>query len=185
MSLAFVSFIWSHSRSTLRKPVPPLLESWRKMGKKRSVTPNGDAVRSARLRKAWTTDDLAGRADCAVKTIENAERGKAIYANTLALIARALDVEYDSLIARPVEEKKQTEVEQTKSAEHDRQVLFDFQIGKINKYEAMAALDLEYVDELLALIAEYGIGMHLTGNHFQSDPSAPPLKDYFTEDDEG
>ena len=76
------------------------------MEKKRSVTPNGDAIRSARLRKAWTTDDLSGRVDCAVKTIENAERGKAIYANTLASIARALGVEYDSLVAMPVEQKK-------------------------------------------------------------------------------
>lgn len=81
------------------------------MGKKRSVTPNGDAIRSARLRKAWTTDDLSGRADCAVKTIENAERGKAIYANTLAIIARALGVEYDSLIARPIEQEKPVESE--------------------------------------------------------------------------
>ena len=84
------------------------------MGKKRSVTPNGNAVRSARLRRAWTTDDLAGRSDCAVKTIENAERGKPIYANTLALIARALEVEYDSLIASPVEQKTSTSVEQKK-----------------------------------------------------------------------
>ena len=49
----------------------------------------------------------------------------------------------------------------------------------------MAALDLEYVDELLSLIAEYGIGINLTSNHFQSDPSAKPAKDYFIEDDEG
>jgi len=76
------------------------------MEKKRSVTPNGDAIRSARLRKAWTTDDLSARADCAVKTIENAERGKAIYANTLAIIARALGVEYDTLITRLIEQKK-------------------------------------------------------------------------------
>ncbi len=82
------------------------------MGKKRSVTPNGDAVRIARLRKAWTTDDLSRRTDCAIKTIENAERGKAIYANTLASIASALAVDYESLIARPVakpvEQKKPT-----------------------------------------------------------------------------
>jgi len=79
------------------------------MKKKRSVTPHGDAIRSARLRKAWTTDALSERADCHIKTIENAERGKAIYANTLASIASALGVEYDSLIARQVEQKKPVE----------------------------------------------------------------------------
>lgn len=76
------------------------------MENKRSVTPNGDAVRGARLKKAWTTDDLSRHTDCAVKTIENAERGQAVYANTLARIASALGVEYDSLIARPVEQNK-------------------------------------------------------------------------------
>jgi len=81
------------------------------MEKKRSVTPNGDAVRSARLRKAWTSDDLAGHAECDVKTVQNAERGKAIYANTLARIASALEVDYDSLIGRPVERKTPADVE--------------------------------------------------------------------------
>jgi transcriptional regulator with XRE-family HTH domain len=81
------------------------------MAKKRSVTPNGDAVRAARLRKAWSTDDLAGHALCTTKTIENAERGKAIYANTLARIASALGVAYDSLIARPVEKKTPTKLD--------------------------------------------------------------------------
>ncbi len=79
------------------------------MAKKRSVTPNGDAIRIARLRKVWTTNLLAERADCHVKTIENAERGKPIYANTLALIASALGVDCASLIARPIEQKKPVE----------------------------------------------------------------------------
>jgi len=91
----------------LRKGLPTLPKVDRKMANKRSVTPNGDAIRSARLRKAWTTDDLSRHADCAVKTIENAERGKAIYANTLACIA--LGVDYDSLIAGLVEQKKPTD----------------------------------------------------------------------------
>lgn len=95
----------------LRKGVPALPESWRKMAKKRSVTPNGEAVRSARLRKAWSTSDLSRHTRCTVKTIENAERGKAIFANTLARIASALGVDYDSLIARPVQQKKPTKLD--------------------------------------------------------------------------
>jgi len=90
------------------------------MKKKRSVAPNGDAIRTARLRKAWTTEVLSGRADCAVKTVENAERGKAIYANTLASIASALGVDYDSLIARPVEQKKPTNEQKRPTTEQQK-----------------------------------------------------------------
>jgi transcriptional regulator with XRE-family HTH domain len=106
-----VSFLCMHGRFTRRKGLPPLPESWRKMAKKRSVTPNGDALRAARLQKAWTTDDLARHTDCSVKTVENAERGKAIYAITLARIASALGVDYDSLIARPVEQSTPTKLD--------------------------------------------------------------------------
>ena len=45
---------------------------------------------AAVLSKAWTGDDLARNVECDVKTIQNAEKGKAIYANTLARIAVAL-----------------------------------------------------------------------------------------------
>jgi transcriptional regulator with XRE-family HTH domain len=79
------------------------------LAKKRSVTPNGDAIRIARLRQVWTTKRLSERARCSLKTIENAERGNAIYANTLARIASVLDVDPDSLIAKAVEEQKPVE----------------------------------------------------------------------------
>jgi hypothetical protein len=68
-------------------------------------------------------------------------------------------------------------------AEEDRirQVLTDFQAGKLDKYEAMDALDLDRVDELLTLLAHYGVGPELSRDYFQSDPSAKPSKDFFTE----
>ncbi len=62
-----------------------------------------------------------------------------------------------------------------------RQVLLDYRSGKIDKYEAMDALDLDRVSELLKLMARHGIGPELEGDHFQSDPSAPPVEDCFTE----
>jgi hypothetical protein len=64
-----------------------------------------------------------------------------------------------------------------------RQVLSDYQSGKLDKYEAMAALDLEHVRDLLALLAQYGVGPELSSDYFQSDPSAPPVKDFFTEEE--
>ena len=64
-----------------------------------------------------------------------------------------------------------------------RQVLTDFQTGKLDKYEAMDALDLDRVGDLMTLLAQYGIGPELSRDYFQSDPSAKPAKDYFTEGD--
>lgn len=63
-----------------------------------------------------------------------------------------------------------------------RQVLTDFETGKLDKYEAMDALDLDRVDDLLRLLAQYGIGPELSRDYHQSDPSARPAKDYFTEE---
>ena len=64
-----------------------------------------------------------------------------------------------------------------------RQVLNDYQSGKFDKYEAMDALDLDEVRDLFALVAQYGVGPELSRDYFQSDPSAKPAKDFFTEGD--
>ena len=64
-----------------------------------------------------------------------------------------------------------------------RQVLQDYQSGKLDKYEAMDALDLDHVSDLLDLLAQYGVGPELSRDYFQSDPSAKPAKDFFTEGD--
>ena len=69
--------------------------------------------------------------------------------------------------------------------EEDRilQILKDYRSGKFDKYEAMEALDLDNVRELHALLAQYGVGPELSSDYFQSDPSAKPVRDFFTEDD--
>ncbi len=140
------------------------------MGKKRSVTPNGDAVRIARLRKAWTTDDLAGRADCAIKTIENAERGKAIYANTLASIASALAVDYESLIARPVAKP----VEQKKPTERDLIISttrVTATIGILAREDQH--IDSEwFLDQLKSQVA-FQDAVDILGNRYQRTPGIP------------
>ena len=64
-----------------------------------------------------------------------------------------------------------------------RQVLKDYQSGKFDKYEAMDALDLDHLRELLALLARYGVGPELSPDSYQFDPSAKPVKDFFTEGD--
>jgi hypothetical protein len=43
------------------------------------------------------------------------------------------------------------------------------------------ALDLNHVDELLDLLAQYGVGPELPRDYYQSDPSAKPVRDSFTE----
>jgi hypothetical protein len=67
--------------------------------------------------------------------------------------------------------------------EEDRilQLLKDYRSGKLDKYEAMDALELDNVGDLLALLAQYGVGPELSPAYYQSDPSAKPLKDFFAE----
>ena len=64
-----------------------------------------------------------------------------------------------------------------------RQVLEDYRSGKFDKYEAMDALELDSVRDLLGLLAQYGVGPELSRDYFQSDPSTNPVKDFFTEGD--
>lgn len=141
-------------------------ESWRKMTKKRSVTPNGDAVRAARLRKAWTTDELAGHTDCAIKTIENAERGKPIYANTLARIASALGVEYDSLIARPVQQKKPTKLDTIISTTR-----IDATFGILAREDQ--PIDADWFLEQLKTHVAFQDPVDVVSNHYRQTPGIP------------
>jgi hypothetical protein len=60
-------------------------------------------------------------------------------------------------------------------------VLRHYQSGKIDKYRAMEALDLDAVHQLLDLLAQYEIPPEDTPAYWQSDPSARPLKDFFTD----
>ena len=64
-----------------------------------------------------------------------------------------------------------------------RQILDDYRSGKFDKYEAMDALDLDNVRELLALLAKYGVGPEFSPDPWQSNPSAKRPKDFFTEGD--
>jgi transcriptional regulator with XRE-family HTH domain len=71
------------------------------MANKRSVRPDGEAVRRARLTKGWRVEDLASHSDCSIGTVENVERSEDVYVNTLASIALALKVGYATLLAKP------------------------------------------------------------------------------------
>jgi transcriptional regulator with XRE-family HTH domain len=66
--------------------------------KNRTVRPDGEAVKRLRLAKGWRVEDLAKRAVCSVKTIENVERGANVYMFTLAKIAKQFGVEFETLI---------------------------------------------------------------------------------------
>lgn len=65
----------------------------------RTVEPNGEAVRAARLRKGWRTQDLADKAECSKRTVESVEAGNAVYAFTLSQIAAALGEPTEKLVA--------------------------------------------------------------------------------------
>lgn len=85
------------------------------MASKRSVTPDGDAVRNARLGKGWRVDDLARHSDCSIKTVENVERGQYVYVNTLASIALALKVDYKTLLAKTETPTRADDTSRTKA----------------------------------------------------------------------
>lgn len=71
--------------------------------KGRTVPIKGDAVRTLRIERRWEVSELADRAKCSSKTIENVERGgKRVYAVTLAGIADALQVDLATLLTRPL-----------------------------------------------------------------------------------
>ena len=67
--------------------------------KNRSVAPDGKAVQRLRIEKGWRVEDLADKAKCSLKTVENVERGRNVYLYTLNKFAQALGVELSTLMA--------------------------------------------------------------------------------------
>jgi transcriptional regulator with XRE-family HTH domain len=65
---------------------------------KRTVRPDGAAIKQLRLQKGWRVEDLAAKAICSVKTIENVERGANVYVFTLAKLAKELGVDFMTLV---------------------------------------------------------------------------------------
>ena len=63
---------------------------------------NGSAVKSLRVSKAWTHQDLSERAGCSVGTIRNAEKGAALVLTTVNLIATSLGVEPAEILKDPL-----------------------------------------------------------------------------------
>ena len=66
--------------------------------KNRSVKADGDAIRRLRLAKGWRVEDLARKAKCSVKTVENVEAGEQAYLCTLTNVAAAFGVEFATLV---------------------------------------------------------------------------------------
>ena len=64
----------------------------------RTVRPDAEAIKRLRLEKGWRVEDLAKKAICSVRTLDNIEKGASVYMNTLSKIANALDVEYKTLL---------------------------------------------------------------------------------------
>ncbi len=201
---------------------------------KRTVRPDAEAVKRLRLAKGWRVEDLATKAICSVKTIENIERGTSVYVTTLAKIAKALGVDFVTLVqgGKPLPERTDLAlVDQPTAPIHPHpkvqitvdipfgnfegpqqlidfvkhvktiaqstndtlskeltpsaiyQILLEYRCGKLDRYEAMDALDLDSTRELNKLCSLYKLPLELEAAPFQSDPSAPPVTEYFTEDD--
>jgi transcriptional regulator with XRE-family HTH domain len=64
----------------------------------RTVRVDGEKLRKLRAGRGWRVEDLAQKAGCHVKSIQNAENGKNVVVATLAVIAGALKVEPKDLI---------------------------------------------------------------------------------------
>jgi len=67
--------------------------------KNRTVKPDGEAIQRLRIEKGWRVEDLADKAKCSLKTVENVERGRFVYLYTLSKFAQALGVEVSTLMA--------------------------------------------------------------------------------------
>jgi transcriptional regulator with XRE-family HTH domain len=66
--------------------------------KNRTVEPDGEAIQRLRIEKGWRVEDLAKKARCSLKTVENVERGANVYLYTLSKVAQALGVEVSTLM---------------------------------------------------------------------------------------
>jgi transcriptional regulator with XRE-family HTH domain len=66
--------------------------------KNRTVTPDGQAIQRLRIEKGWRVEDLAKKARCSLKTVENVEKGQNVYLYTLSKFAQALGVEVSALV---------------------------------------------------------------------------------------
>jgi len=64
----------------------------------RGVVPDGHRIRIARIARGVTQEQLAVCADLDVKTIRKAEHGKRLDVGTLAALARALEVDVQTLV---------------------------------------------------------------------------------------
>ena len=64
----------------------------------RTVKVRKGVITSLRIEKGWRIDDLASKAICSAKTVENCERGKSVLVVTLAKIAKALGAEIRDLV---------------------------------------------------------------------------------------
>src|SRR5579885_2695836 len=66
--------------------------------KNRTVEPDGVEIQRLRIEKGWRVEDLAKKAGCSLKTVENVEKGANVYIYTLKRVASALGVEPSELL---------------------------------------------------------------------------------------
>ena len=66
----------------------------------RGVTAYGEGIRSARMRKGITQEELAALADVDVKTVRKAEHGKRMDLKTLARLSLVLGIDVSRLVVR-------------------------------------------------------------------------------------
>jgi transcriptional regulator with XRE-family HTH domain len=66
--------------------------------KNRTVTPDGKTIQRLRIERGWRVEDLAKKAKCSLKTVENVERGANVYLYTLSKFAQALGAEVSTLM---------------------------------------------------------------------------------------
>jgi transcriptional regulator with XRE-family HTH domain len=79
----------------------------------RTVEPDGVEIQRLRIEKGWRVEDLAKKAGCSLKTVENVEKGANVYIYTLKRVASALGVEPSDLLIdgddAPLERRRKKE----------------------------------------------------------------------------
>jgi transcriptional regulator with XRE-family HTH domain len=81
--------------------------------KNRTVEPDGVEIQRLRIEKGWRVEDLAKKAGCSLKTVENVEKGANVYIYTLKRVASALGVDPSDVLIdgddAPLERRRKKE----------------------------------------------------------------------------
>lgn len=108
----------------------------------REIEPDGAKIRNLREARGWQVQDLADKAECSLKTVNNVEKGRPCFKSTLVRFAKVFGVQYDALLPQGA---VSTETQGTPPAKPDPLVMITINL-------TIPFQDFDETDELTALI---------------------------------